>query len=228
MSKEEQIIEKICLNCENSFTICSKYKRKLASRFCSTYCARSFNGKLNKGKTHSIEWKEALSIRNSGINNPFYGMKHTEENKKKIGSANKHPSPNKGRKYPQLSGDNNPSKRPEVRALISKRVRETHWDVKLDKNPNWKGGSSFLPYSPYRHLKDKIVERDKSSNCLICGGVSSRGYTNIHHIDYNKLNNDISNLCIVCPRCNAKANKNRQFWEEFITNKINGNGGIII
>ena len=131
MGREIHTVEKVCLNCDNKFTIHSNYKRKLMAKFCCSICARSYNGKLNKGKKHTPEWRRDLSAKNSGVNNPFYGRKHTEETKKKIGLNNKYRiPPNKGKKCPQMAGDNNPSKRPEVRALISKRVKETHWNVK--------------------------------------------------------------------------------------------------
>lgn len=40
-----------------------------------------------KGKTHSQEWKEAMSKQFTGENNPFYGHHHTQETKEKISKS---------------------------------------------------------------------------------------------------------------------------------------------
>jgi hypothetical protein len=49
---------------------CNNGKRK----FCSMKC-------INSGRSHTKEWKKNMSEKNSGVNNPFYGKKHSEENK---------------------------------------------------------------------------------------------------------------------------------------------------
>jgi DNA-directed RNA polymerase subunit N (RpoN/RPB10) len=39
----------------------------------------------------------------------------------------------------------------------------------------------------------------------------------IHHLDYNKKNCSEVNLITLCHACNAKANFNRKYWEEYFT-----------
>jgi len=42
----------------------------------------------NIGRKHSQEWKDMMSGRNSGINNPFYGKKHKNSTKEKLRTIN--------------------------------------------------------------------------------------------------------------------------------------------
>lgn len=90
-----------------------------------------------------------------------------------------------------------------------------------DKNWNWKGGISKDPYCDIwqnKIFKDEIKERDnfqcQNPNCWnksekIC----------IHHVDYNKQNCHPDNLITLCYSCNARANHNRDYWQD-LYNKI--------
>lgn len=60
---------KICPTCELSFDV---NKRNANKKYCSRKC-------INKGRSHTEEWKLKMSVRNSGANNPFFGKKHTRE-----------------------------------------------------------------------------------------------------------------------------------------------------
>lgn len=80
--------EKQCLNCKCAFEY-EDTKRNLNRRFCSGKCARSHNGKNNKGNTHSLETKKRMSENNQGASNPFFGKKHSQETNDKISKANK-------------------------------------------------------------------------------------------------------------------------------------------
>jgi len=92
-----------------------------------------------------------------------------------------------------------------------------------EKNGNWKGGLSRLPYgfefNPITKLR--IKERDKyvCQNCGVPHCECIQGLT-IHHIDYNKKNNCDTNLISLCTKCNSKANKNRPYWTDYYNNKI--------
>jgi len=93
-----------------------------------------------------------------------------------------------------------------------------------NKNHNWKGGLSKLPY-PFHwtiKLKAKIRKRD-NYHCVACGMTEKehnflykRNLT-VHHIDYNKQNCKKNNLATTCVKCNAKANANRDYWFAFYT-----------
>jgi hypothetical protein len=74
-----------------------------------------------------------------------------------------------------------------------------------DKNPSWKGGKSFEPYTVdwTKTLKRAIKERDHYS-CNIC---ESQEDLVIHHKDCNKKNCNPNNLITLCRRCHSKVHK---------------------
>jgi hypothetical protein len=51
--------------------------RAAKQKYCSGRCAKI-------GKKHTQEWKDNLSKKNSGSNNPFFGKKHSEESLEKM------------------------------------------------------------------------------------------------------------------------------------------------
>jgi len=101
------------------------------------------------------------------------------------------------------------------------------YDKTQDKNPNWQGGISKLPYAFEfdSKLKESIRERD-NYECQNCGMTEEehlivKGQNlSIHHIDYNKKNCKENNLITVCDSCNSRANFNRDYWKNFYQNKI--------
>ena len=78
-----------------------------------------------------------------------------------------------------------------------------------EKNHQWKGGLSPIPYSMgwTKALKKRIKERDHDL-CQIC---YQKG-TDIHHIDYVKCHHDPENLITLCHSCHSKTNHNRESW----------------
>lgn len=93
-------------------------------------------------------------------------------------------------------------------------------------HPNWKGGISDQGYCPIwkdKEYKESIKERDN----YICRNPTcyrQDKVLHIHHIDYNKQNCCPNNLITVCRSCNARANFDREWHEEFykiINNKVN-------
>jgi hypothetical protein len=92
------MIEINCLYCGCSFTTYNYLKDK------QKYCSR---------KCFFLDSK----IRFSGKGNPFYGKKHTEKTKLAISKANKgNITWNTGKKWPEMRGNNNPMRRPDVLA----------------------------------------------------------------------------------------------------------------
>lgn len=95
-------------------------------------------------------------------------------------------------------------------------------------NPNWIDGRKKLPYSPdfTNELKLEIRKRD-GFKCQCCGMTNEEhiiviGYNlTIHHISYCKGDNRPENLITLCNQCNVRANYNREYWQEYYTNKIN-------
>lgn len=86
-------------------------------------------------------------------------------------------------------------------------------NIEAEKNPMWRGGISFKPYSPEFNgkLKDKIRMRD-GYVCQRCRKTQEQELKElnkklaIHHIDHDKQNCDPSNLMTLCAPCNSKVN----------------------
>lgn len=174
-------------------------------------------------------------------------IKLSEIHKGKIGYWN-------GKERPEMCGDLNPSKRPEVRkkisenkerankiskALVGKPKSEEHRRKisitlmghpvsqafrkiiseanKGENNHNWNNGSSFLPYCPkFNHrLKEQIRIRDNRT-CQYCNKIEiqNKERLSIHHIHYDKKNCNKLDLISLCRSCNAKVNKNREYYEK--------------
>jgi len=92
------------------------------------------------------------------------------------------------------------------------------------KNPAWKGGKSFEPYTSEFNimLKEQIRQRDNWT-CQICGFKQNGIKLDIHHIDYNKNNVNPSNLITLCHKCHSRTNSNhRNFWMNYFNNKGGG------
>jgi len=82
-------------------------------------------------------------------------------------------------------------------------------------NPNWQDGKTLEEYCEVwkdKDYKKSIKERD-GNECMnpLCNGKS----TNLYgvHIDYDKKNCSPSNVITTCFSCNARANFNREFWQ---------------
>jgi len=98
-----------------------------------------------------------------------------------------------------------------------------------EKNPNWTGGVSFLPYSKEfnRAMKSYIRDRDNHT-CQRCG-ISEEDYKKkfvrkcnlpIHHINYDKTDGSEYNLISLCIKCNGNANSDREFWFAYFRDKV--------
>jgi len=82
--KEEK---KKCELCKKEFEFNPRLKRQKEKRFCSSFCAKSFNGKNNQGKKRTEEQRLKISENTKGKNNPFFGKNHSKESIKKISEA---------------------------------------------------------------------------------------------------------------------------------------------
>lgn len=148
-----------------------------------------------KGHKHSQETKKRMSETRKG-------KYPSEEHRKKLSESRKGIIPwNKGISTP---------------GETKKKISETK---KGNKNHFWKGGISFLPYSPdwTKSLKHAIRVRDNFT-CQLCL-KSQNGFSHhIHHIDYNKLNSNPKNLITLCISCHVKTNcKNTKYWKNLFT-----------
>jgi 5-methylcytosine-specific restriction endonuclease McrA len=76
-------------------------------------------------------------------------------------------------------------------------------------NPQWKNGSSKLPYDwRFNNLLKDIVKKRDNYICQDCGRCRNQvKYLIVHHKDFNKMNSNLDNLITLCPSCHGKYNK---------------------
>lgn len=169
-----------------------KHKKKLSE---------SLRGHIVSDKT-----KIKISVANKGrfIGNKSsnYGkhFSHTRETKRKMSESKKG---SKNYMYGKHHSE-------ETRGKISL----NHADLSGMKCPMWKGGISFLPYSPEfnKTLKRKIRERDNFT-CQHPDCSIQKNSIPVHHIDYDKKNNLDDNLICLCESHHSQTTSgDRPYW----------------
>jgi hypothetical protein len=207
MAAKKDKILKNCKNCGNEMLV---YPYAIDRKnFCSRSCNCSYN---MRGHKHAIGNKNWL------------GKKHTDQSKEKnraahIGKRNSVSTEfkggltpwNKGRPFPQIAGENHPSKRPEVAAKIRMAMlgRPAPWH-RGENNSNWKGGitpenKKIRTSMEYKQWRTSVFERD-GYTCQHCDKVG--GELHADHIKpfalYPELRLDINNGRTLCKDCHRK------------------------
>ena len=118
---------------------------------------------------------------------------------------------------------------PEIKAKSIKKMKET-WAKEetkekysyKDKNPNWKDGISFEPYSyEFNDKTKKLVYEKYGKKCYHPDSPAGcKGILSIHHINYNKKDSTINNLIPLCVKHNSEANGKRDYWNKCYSNVI--------
>lgn len=145
----------------------------------------------------------------TGENNPMFGRHHTDKTIEKMRNANR-----------CLRGRHHSL---EHCANISKALEGR-------KHPNWKGGISFEPYCPkFNNTLKEVVRDNFGRKCYLCPKTEEENgrKLDVHHVDYNKEQgcNGINWLLVpLCRSCNSKVNHNREYWQNFITEKMRKDG----
>jgi len=139
----------------------------------------------------------------TGINNPFYGKKHTTESIAKMSESSKGPSP-------WLCG--------EVNAWYGK---------KGEGHPTWKGGVTperqvFYALDEWKDAVKVVWQRDNAT-CQECGKWKNEHRElqfDIHHIvsfsDSKELRAEPSNLVLLCRPCHLWVHSNENTDKKFI------------
>lgn len=95
-----------------------------------------------------------------------------------------------------------------------------------DKHPNWLGGKSFEPYCP--KFNKEFKERVRAYfdyTCPECLTRQNGTALHVHHVNFNKMSccDDTLPLFIpLCTPCHTKTNFNREYWEQYFTEMIDG------
>lgn len=184
----------------------------------------------NKGRKLSEEWKQNLSLSLKGRTRPPF----SKEWKRKIGLASK------GRVVREETRQQisktlkgrimTKEHREKIANALKGRTRsKSHSEniskslmglLVLEKNPNWRGGKSFEPYSrEWREsLKDAIRKRDFYT-CQYCNKPQGKTKLCVHHINYDKFDCREENLISLCVSCHLKTNAKREWWKLYFLNR---------
>jgi len=92
---------------------------------------------------------------------------------------------NKGLKWPEMSGENHPSKKPEYREKFSRLLDGKKAVLRGPDHPQWKGGKTPLIQKlrncpQYAEWRNKVFEHDQYA-CLVCGDAKG-GNLEAHHV----------------------------------------------
>lgn len=163
---------------------------------------RSFNSRKENLSEETLKKRSAKLV---GINNPFYGRKHSEQAKTEMSKL----------KF----GKTSPRKGVQI-------TDETRQKISGENSCHWLGGISFEPYCHKfnEQLKERIRDRDNRT-CQYPGcekKENGRKHT-CHHVHYDKPNCD-PDLITLCVCCNAKVNSNREHWEAYFMEKLKERG----
>ncbi len=196
---------------------------------CGEVCPHKCKSSWNKGKigfyggwTLSDETKARMRQSNprywKGKSGSRLGQKHSEESKAKmrVPKTEEHKAKLRGRRTPEHTKNWVAARHRNGTFIATKQWREAHSDrMTGEKNPNWKGGLSFIPYPTTwtPALRRKVKERDNYT-CQICRRNKDIKLE-VHHIDYVKANCTPENLTTLCCSCHKKTNFNRETWITF-------------
>ncbi len=189
-------------------------KRRLKFGYINSPETRRKLSEINKGKKHSKETIEKLKQIHSN---------RSKETRRRMGIAHKGKKQSKETILKRIMTRKGYKHSEETK----KKISEAHFNLpeeikarnKGKKNPNWKGGKSFEPYTSDFNIrfKEKIRERD-GYTCKLCNLFEEdhlklyRSKLYIHHIDYDKLNTFPQNCISLCIRCHTITNQNREIW----------------
>lgn len=172
---------------------------------------------LNWMKKFNIKTR-TLSEALKGEKSYIWGKHLSEEIKKKISKTLKGNIPwNKGKKRPEMMGENNPMNRPEVKIKMSKLMMGENnpgYGKTGKSSPSWKGENCITPlhrrireFKRYKRWRKIVFERDD----YICQNpeCQKRGdHLQAHHIfafaKYPELRFDINNGLTSCIDCHKE------------------------
>jgi len=180
------------------------------------------NARFWLGKKRSEEFKRKQSEIHKGLyigeKSYMWGKHLSEKIKKKISKTLKGNIPwDKGKKRPEMMGENNPMNRPEVKIKMSKLMMGENnpgYGKTGKSSPSWKGENYITPLhrriresKRYKKWREIVFERDD----YICQNPECQkrgGHLQAHHIfafaKYPELRFDINNGLTSCIDCHKE------------------------
>lgn len=228
------------------------YHKKEDIRFCACGCG----GQIIWKKSHiytDVKYirghfprTEEMNKKTSshGKDHPMYGRKHTEKAKKSISEKNKgRPKSEKTRKKigdghrGKHYGGNWSEERRKKHSMFfkgkpSKRKGVPLPQVQGNKNPSWKGGTSFFPYCPeFNKSKREEIRNKYNRQCFLCGKHEKDNLTKnkkrhrleVHHVDSDKqqgCNGKQFELIPLCIQCHRKTYFNKEYWNKYFSKML--------
>ena len=224
-----------------------EYRDKLSEIYIKRWADNEYKEKMSE--IYKESWKNDED-RRERMSEIHQGMHHTEEAKQKISAHN---AMKRSEVIAKVSGEKHHAKNPEYRKKQSKRmkgqesvmcgktgkdnamsnpkIRKKHKEAMQlltgENNPNWKGGTSYLPYC--EKFDDDFKERVRNffgRYCYVCGKneIDNGEKLSVHHVTYNKdtcCDNTKPLFVPLCKSCHAKTLFDREYWEEFFTVSLN-------
>ena len=175
---------------------------------------------FNKGENNPMYGRKVSKGTRAKISKALKGAVFSDQHRANISKAKKGVKWPEGIPYPQTGKKLSEEHKLKIsRSLKGKFAKDKNpnWGKFGKLNPNWKGGKSY-EHRPAIWFKKKFRDSIKERDMYKCRNPSCDGKSItlcIHHIDYDKMNCNKGNLITLCMPCNAKANFNRDYWEEF-------------
>ena len=182
----------------------------------------------HKGETFSEEHRKNLSKCHKGDRCYNYGEHLSVETKNKISESNTgkirtlemRKNYSKSKKGIKLTKEH----RRKLSKILTGKIISEETKNKIseattgEKNPNWRDGKSFEPYTINFSLKFKRAIRKRDNQiCMLCG-IHREKLTRalcVHHINYDKSLSISQNCISLCLDCHLKTNYHREKWTKF-------------
>jgi hypothetical protein len=89
---------------------------------------------------------------------------------------------------------------------------------KMENNPNWHGGLSFIDYPPeFNPITKDIARSVFDYQCAMCGNESEDRELDAHHLNYDKKDCRLENLIPLCRKHHLRTNNDRDRWQYMLT-----------
>lgn len=161
---------------------------------------------------------------NIGINNPFYGKKHSDKSKQKMSehlSGTNHPFYRKHLSSNHCCNISNGRKGIIFTKKHLNNLSKAHIGIQAGKNhPNWQGGISYEPYCILfnKEFKERVREYWKRK-CILCDKTEKMNGEKlcVHHVDYKETccDDSLPLFVALCRTCHSKTNSNRRYWMKY-------------